>query len=87
LPVAPLRVIWDTEDDPEGNVAHISEHGLNVEDVESAIAEPIRRGKSRTSGLPAPWGYTTDGTFIIVIYEQVDEDTIRVTTAYEVPEL
>lgn len=35
----------------------------------------------RTSG-----GYTPDGTFIIVVYELIDPDTIYPVTAYEVPE-
>jgi hypothetical protein len=84
--MVPLRAIWDLDDDPEGNVVHISEHGLSVEDVESAIASPTGWGRSNTTGKPALWGYTPDGTYIIVIYEQIDEDTIRVATAFEVPE-
>jgi hypothetical protein len=30
--------------------------------------------------------YTPGGDYIIVVYEQIDADTIRVVTAYEVPE-
>ena len=30
--------------------------------------------------------YTLEGIYIIVVYEEVDEDAIRVVTAYEVPE-
>lgn len=79
-------ILWDPDDDPLGNVQHIEEHGLNIEDVEFVLGAPSSEGKSRSSGLPAAWGYTLDGQYIIVIYEQVDEDTIRVVTAYEVPE-
>jgi hypothetical protein len=32
------------------------------------------------------FGHTPDGTFIIVVYELIDEDTIHPVTAYEVPE-
>jgi uncharacterized DUF497 family protein len=79
-------ILWDSEDDPEGNVAHIAEHGLSVEDVEAVLAEPDSEGTSRSSGAPVVWGYTPDEKYTIVVYQQIDEDTIRVTTAYEVPE-
>ena len=38
------------------------------------------------SGRPSLFGYTPDGVYIIVIYEQADEDTIYLVTAYEVRE-
>jgi uncharacterized DUF497 family protein len=44
------------------------------------------QGTSKSTGFPAVWGYTPDGRFIIVVYEEVAENTIRVITAYEVPE-
>ena len=31
-------------------------------------------------------GFTRRGRYIIVVYEEVDEDSVRVVTAYEVPE-
>ena len=27
------RIFWDLHDDPEGNVQHIAEHGIGVEEV------------------------------------------------------
>lgn len=32
--------IWDLPDDPEGNVAHIAEHGLTVDEVEAVLHAP-----------------------------------------------
>jgi len=32
------------------------------------------------------WGYTQDGRYTIVIFQKLEEDLIRVITAYEVPE-
>ena len=32
------------------------------------------------------FGYTPDGTYIMVVYDVIDEDTIYPVTAYEVPE-
>jgi uncharacterized DUF497 family protein len=77
---------WDEEDDPDGNVEHIAEHGVSIEDVEHVLKKPTEEGISKATGLPAAWGYSPDGRYIIVVYEEVAEDTVRVTTAYEVPE-
>ena len=32
-----FRIIWDDPDDPNGNVQHIIEHGLAIEDVEDVL--------------------------------------------------
>jgi uncharacterized DUF497 family protein len=77
---------WDDEQDPEGNIEHIAEHDLTVEDVEHVLKYPTEEGTSKSSGLPAAWGFTPDGRFIIVVYEEVAEKTVRVITAYEVPQ-
>jgi len=79
-------ILWDAEDDPSGNIQHIAEHGLDIEDVEWVLGAPDREGISKTSGMLAAWGYTPAGVYIIVVYQKIDEDTIRVVTAYEVPE-
>ena len=81
-----FRLVWDRPDDPDGNVQHVAEHGLDIEDVEEVLANPIAEGISRSSGLPCVWGYTLEDLHIIVIYEEIDQDAIRVITAYEVPE-
>jgi uncharacterized DUF497 family protein len=78
------QIIWNEE--PGGNIEHIEEHGLTVEDVEHVLANPESRSVSRSSGQPCAFGHTPDGTFIIVVYEQVDSDTVNPVTAYEVPE-
>lgn len=80
------RIFWDDENDPQGNVQHVAEHDLTVEDVEEVLAAPVSEGHSNSTGYPAVWGYVPDGRFIIVIFDAIDEDTIRVFTAYEVPE-
>jgi uncharacterized DUF497 family protein len=78
------QIIWDEE--PGGNVEHIEEHGLTVDDVEHVLAEAKKEEISRSSGLPCVFGSAPDGRHIIVVYERVDEDTIYPVTAYEVPE-
>lgn len=81
-----LQVIWDDDDEPEGNVQHVAEHGLTIEDVEYVLENPTEEAVSQSTGRPGCFGYTLGGDFIIVVYEQVDEDTIRPITAYEVDE-
>jgi hypothetical protein len=78
------QIIWNEE--PAGNVEHIEEHGLTVDDVEYVLAHPEREGVSRSSGLPCVFGTVSDGRYIIVVFELIDEDTIYPVTAYEIPE-
>jgi uncharacterized DUF497 family protein len=81
-----FRIIWDDPDDPNGHVQHSAEHGLSIEDVEEVLSNPTSDGSSASSGLPCVWGYTIEGIYIIFVYEEVDPDTIRIVTAYEVRE-
>ncbi len=81
-----FQVIWDDDDRPDGNVQHIAEHGLTIEDVEYVLENPTREGMSSNTGRPCCFGYTPGDDFIIVVYEQVDAETIYPVTAYEVLE-
>jgi hypothetical protein len=67
-------------------VEHLAEHGISPEDFENVVCDPVRLGKSRSSGLPAAWGYTTDRRYIIAVYEQLDDLSVLPVTAYEVQE-
>jgi uncharacterized DUF497 family protein len=78
------QIIWNP--DPGGNIEHMEEHGLSVEDVEHVLANPEKRGTSRSSGNSCVFGHTPDGTYIIVVYEAIDSDTIVPITAYELGE-
>ena len=69
-----------------GNVDHIEEHGLTVEEVEHVLDNYDSTGFRQSSGNPCVFGYTPDDRHIIVIYEEVDADAIVPVTAYEVPE-
>jgi hypothetical protein len=59
---------------------------LSIEDVEEVLENPTSEGTSASIGRPCVWGHTLEGMYVIVVYDQIDEDTIRVRTAYEVPE-
>ncbi len=82
------QIIWDLDDDPEGNVQHIAEHGVTVEEVEEVLHDPrTRTGRSRSSGRPEAFGETSTGKYITVIWDEVCDDPrmIYPITAYEVP--
>lgn len=81
-----LHILWDDPHDPRGNVQHIMEHGLEIYDVEDVLNRPVATGQSASTGRPCVWGYTLEWRYILVVYEEIDEDTIRVVTAYEVSE-
>lgn len=79
-----LRVIWNEE--PGGNVDHILDHGLTQADVECVLETYESRTVSDSSGDPCVFGYTEDGRYIIVVFEELDADTVYPITAYDVPE-
>jgi hypothetical protein len=67
-------------------IEHLAEHGVSQDDFERVICNPTSKGYSRSSGLPAMWGYTSDGRYLIAVYESLDAMTVLPVTAYEVPE-
>jgi len=76
------HVIWDPL--PDGNVEHVEEHDLTTDEVEHVLEYYDSMGFSQSSGWHCVFGHTPDGRYIIVIYEEVDEDTVVPVTAYEV---
>jgi uncharacterized DUF497 family protein len=84
-------VDWDEPNDEGGNTAHIAEHGLTPEEVESALFdENTTFDVSDSSGRPLAFGTTEAGRFIVVVFEVLnpaDPLVLRPITAYDVPEL
>ena len=81
-----ITIIWDLDDDPEGNVRHIADHDLTKEEVEDVLANPEGRSTSRSSGLPIVFGTTSTGRFIAVAFREIDADTVRPVSAYDIEE-
>jgi uncharacterized DUF497 family protein len=79
-------IIWDLDDDPEGNVQHCAEHGVSKEEVEEVFENAIDEDVSRTSGRPVVFGFSNAGRHLIVVYEEIDDLTVYPVTAYDVPE-
>jgi len=78
-----VHVIWD--DLPGGNVAHVEEHDLTTDDVDYVLENYDSKHFSRDSGRPCVFGYTPDGRYVTVVYEE-ENDTVIPVTAYEVTE-
>jgi uncharacterized DUF497 family protein len=81
-------VEWDSEAEPSGNVRHIADNGLSIDEVEDILYDPVSRPvRSRSSKRPALIGQTSTGKTIIVIYERHEDAgfvIIRPVSAYEI---
>jgi uncharacterized DUF497 family protein len=82
-PLPPLRVLWDLDEDPRGNVAHIAENGVSPEEVDEILAYPEWGDQSRSTGRSIAIGTTSTGRTLAVVYEEVDEATVYPITSYE----
>ena len=51
-------IIWDLDDDPDGNVQHCAEHGVTKEEVEEVFQNATDADSSRSSGRPVVFGDT-----------------------------
>ncbi len=86
--MANIECIWDLTDNPEGNVQHIAEHGITIEEAEEVIRDCYEAAvASRSSGRPTVFGWTTTGKHLAVVFEIVDEalPQVYVIAAFEAP--
>ncbi len=82
------HVIWDLEEDPDGNVRHIAEHGVTVIEVTKVLENPQSQWvRSRASDNRIVFGWTETGKHLAVVYQHVQDDppTAYPITAYETP--
>ena len=81
---------WDDPEDEGSNTAHIAEHDLSADEVDSVLFDDSTSfDVSDSSGRPIAFGFTLTGRFIAVVFEisNLDDPLIlRPITAYEVPE-
>lgn len=78
-------IIWDLDDDPDGNVQHCADHGVTKEEAEDVFAHATDMDVSRTSGLPVIFGDTSAGRHLMVVFEEIDANTVYPVSAYDVP--
>ena len=64
-------------------IEHLDEHGITPTEFEEVVCDPVKTSNSRTTGRPVAFGYTSNGKYLICVYEFVDDDTILPVTAYE----
>jgi len=64
-------------------VQHIADHGVGKAEVSEVLGRPDVVEESRSSGRPAAIGTTSTGRTILVVYEEIDEDTAYPVTAYD----
>jgi uncharacterized DUF497 family protein len=77
--------IWDLDDDPVGNVQHCAEHGVTKEEVEEVFQYSIDTDFSRSTGRSVIFGDTSNGRHLMIVYEEIEPDTVYPITAFEVP--
>ena len=81
-------LIWDLDDDPDGNYVHIVvEHGVSQDEVWDVLSNPRNTTvPSDSSGRPSTFGWTQTGRYLLVIFEIVDDNprTLMPVTAYDV---
>ncbi len=78
-------ILWDPDDEPDGNVQHCAEHGVTPEEVDEVLESAVDADISRSSGRPVVFGDTRTGRHLMVVYKNVDAVTVYPVTAYEVP--
>ena len=81
-----VDILWDTDDDEDGNVWHCAEHGVTKQDVDEVFDRSDSHGISRSSGRPLVYGYTSTGRYLVVVYDKVTDTIVRPVTAFDVPE-
>ena len=86
--MAMVECIWDVDEDMEGNVWHIAEHGVTADEAEEVVSNRYEAAvASRSSGRPTVFGWTSTGKHLAVTFEIVDEEIpqVYVVTAFEAP--
>ena len=84
-----IEIVWDMEGDPDGNVQHIGEHGVSVEEVEEVLRGSLSNtAESKSSTNRITFGYTSEGRYLAVVWEHVHDDPLMIypVTAYDAPE-
>ena len=84
-----ILLIWDLDDEPDGNVQHIAQHDVTPAEVEEVVFNSLSNtATSRSSSNAITFGYTSGGRYLAVVWEHVLDEplTIYPVTAYDAPE-
>jgi uncharacterized DUF497 family protein len=84
-----VTVIWDLEEDADGNYGHIViEHGVSQDEVDDVMCDSSNATtESDASGRPITFGWTQTGRHLAVVWDAISDDpyTIKPVTAYDAP--
>ncbi len=76
-------IIWDPDDDPNGNVQHIKRHYVTMEEVEYGLQNPTGTDTSHSSDRPVIFGDTVTGRHLMIVYEVDDDGVVYPITAFD----
>ncbi|OYV96723.1 MAG: hypothetical protein B7Z73_00215 [Planctomycetia bacterium 21-64-5] len=81
-------IFWDLEDEPDGNVQHLAEHGITIDEFKEVVLDPRNPvTASRSADNFITFGHTSTGKHIAAIWELISDEprSIRPVTAFEAP--
>ena len=61
---------------------HCSAHGIDLDDFERIVRNPLSTDISRSSGQLCAFGFDSEGNYTICVYEMLDALTVLPITAY-----
>lgn len=68
----------------EHNEEHIAEHGVTPHEASEVVCAPEFETIDPRNGRSVAFGETSNGKYLKVVYELLDDLTVYVITAYEV---
>ncbi|HEX3654775.1 MAG TPA: BrnT family toxin [Pirellulales bacterium] len=80
------QIIWDLENDPNGNVQHLARHHVTPDEAEEVLIDPRSITTiSKSSGEQITFGYTGAGRYLAVAWQMVSDDPLiaRPITAFD----
>jgi hypothetical protein len=70
---------------PKWQRASLCRARLTKEEVEEVFQDATDEDISRSSGRPVVFGDTSTGRHLMVVYEEIDVDTVYPVSTYDVP--
>ncbi|MBL9125641.1 MAG: BrnT family toxin [Planctomycetaceae bacterium] len=82
-----LEILWDLDDDAEGNVQHCARHDVTPEEIEYVLDHFLQNTVvSESSQRWVTFGHTITGRYLAVVWEEIEPSVAYPITAYDAPE-
>jgi hypothetical protein len=62
-------------------VQHLAEHGISPDEFDEVVLDPVFETKSRSSGLPAVYGWTSTRRMLLCVHQPLNDLQIEPVTA------